>query len=280
VKKVLDFLFGGRKIYIIINVLFAAALAVYVIFDVTFTDFWLFISDASMTLTDILSYYSLLTLPFLIAVNTAAFFEVKKGSKWGIVFSLLFGFVGSFIAVHSVRKDYFGARAINIIFSIYYWVFGIIPAFPYFMGYYTALFCIFAIFFALMFLMLAGVSRVVPTDKLMIANLLVNAGLSAVGEIVLNPDHFGVLYALHDLSLYVGMRDYVIMAALVLVVFLISYAPNYILYKKHRTEKPEHYSFKTHLKKTAAVWFCNLSTMYAICFIIFSGDIIWFVSYD
>ncbi|MDE6709724.1 MAG: hypothetical protein K2J76_04465 [Oscillospiraceae bacterium] len=286
-KKTLDFLFGGRKIYIIINAVFAAALAVFIVFDVTFLDFWLFIADVSSFLCGILIYYSGLALPYLIIVNIIAFLAVKKGSKWGIVFSLLFGFIGSFIAVHSMKKDYFGAKAIKIIFNIYYWIIGVIPFFPFF-SYSIAeveVYCTFAVFFAVMFLMFVGISRVVPTEKLITANLLVNAVLSASAAVIFNPYYFGVYDAVYEISSYAnfieGYSYYKsIIAALVLVIFLIAYAPNYILYSKYRTGKKESYSFKTHLKKTAAAFLCNLSVVYIICFILFSYMIIIYFSYD
>lgn len=286
-KKVLDFLFGGRRVYIIINAVFAAALAVFIIFDVTFLDFWLFIADASMLLNDILFYHSKLTLPYLLIVNIAAFFAVKKGHRSGIVFSVLLGFIGSFIAVHSVKKDYFGTKAVNIIFNIYYWLVGVIPVLPFFSESFAAaeIYCTFAVFFAVMFLMLTGISRVVPTEKLMTANLLVNAVLSAAAAIILNPDYFGVFDAVYEITSYANYLEGYgyyknIIAAAVLAIFLIAYAPNYILYSKYRTGERERYSFKTHLTKTAVVFLCNLSTVCIICFIMFSHMIIMYFNYD
>lgn len=280
-KKALNFLFGGRRVYVTINAVFAAVLAVFIVFDVTFLDLWLFIADASFFLRDILFYHSAIALPYLLIVNIAAFFAVKKGSKWGIAFSLLFGFIGSFIAVHSVKKDYFGAKAVSIIFNIYYWIIGVIPFFPVFSES-TAeveVYCTFAVFFAVMFLMFAGISRVVPTEKLITANLLVNAVLSAAAAVIFNPDYFGVFDAVYEISSGYGYYKNII-AALVLVIFLIAYAPNYVLYLKHRTGEKENYSFKTHLTKTAAAFLCNLSAVYIICFIMFSDMIIIMFSYD
>lgn len=286
-KKALDFLFGGRRVYITINAVFAAVLAVFIVFDVTFLDLWLFIADASFFLSDILLYHSALTLPYLLIVNITAFFAVKKGSKWGIVFSLLFGFIGSFIAVHSVKKDYFGAKAVGIIFNIYYWIIGVIPFFPHFSKSIAQekVYCTFAVFFAVMFLLFAGISRVVPTEKLITVNLLVNAVLSAAAAVIFNPHYFGVFDAVYEILAYANFiegYDYYknIIAALVLVIFLIAYAPNYILYSKYRTGEKESYSFKKHLAKTAAVFLCNLSTVYIICFIMFLHLIIFRVNFD
>ncbi len=273
--KALNFIFGGRRVYITINALFAAALAVFIICDVTFLNFFIFMSDVSMFLSDVLVYRSYLILPYLLVINTAAFFAVKKESKAAIVLSLLFGFIGSFIAIHSIKKDFFGAKAINIIFIIYYWLLGVIPFFP-ILAISTVtveVCCTFALFFAVMFLLFVGISRCVPTEKIITANLSVNAVLSAAAVIVFAyTDAFNAVYEIsshaHFLKEYGSYK--IIPAALSLGIFLIAFAPSYFLYSKYRKGEMEKYSFKTHLAKTAAAFFCSFSTVCIICFIMFS----------
>lgn len=278
-KKALDLFFGGRRVYITINALFAAALAVFVIFDLTFLNFFFFMLDISDFLLDILLSRAYMILPYLLVINTAAFFAVKKGSKAAVVLSLLFGFIGSFIAVQCVKKDFFGAKAINIIFIIYYWLFGVMPFFPT-LAMSTAsgeVCCTFALFFAVMFLLFAGISRCVPTEKIIAANLLVNAALAAAAVIVLTCT--GAADALYELSSHAyyleGYGSYkVIPAVLSLGVFLIAFAPNYFLYSKYRKFEKEKYSLKMHFAKTAAAFFCNFSAVWIMCFIMFSHMII------
>ncbi len=284
-KKALDLFFGGRRVYITINALFAAALAVFVIFDLTFLNFCFFMLDISDFLLDILLSRAYMILPYLLVINTAAFFAVKKESKAAIVLSLLFGFIGSFIAVQCVKKDFFGTKAINIIFIIYYWLFGVMPFFPT-LAMSTAfgeVCCTFALFFAVMFLLFAGISRCVPTEKIIAANLLVNAALAAAAVIVLTctgaADALGALDALYELSsraYYLeGYGSYkIISVALSLGIFLIAFAPNYFLYAKYRKVEKVNYRLKAHLAKTAAAFFCNFGAICIMCFIMFSHMII------
>lgn len=278
-KKALDLFFGGRRVYITVNALFAATLAVFVIFDLTFVNFYFFMSDISMFLLEVLLSRTYLILPYLLVINTAAFFAVKKGSKAAIVLSLLLGFIGSFIAGQCVKKDFFGAKVVNIIFIIYYWLLGVIPFFPMLVMSIAAadVCCTFVLFFAIMFLLFAGISRCVPAEKIIVANLSVNALLAAAAAIFFTcTDAADALYEMSSYAYYLeGYGSYkIIPAALSLGVFLIAFAPNYFLYSKYRKAEKGNYSLKTHLAKTAAAFFCNYNAVYIICFIMFSQIII------
>ena len=279
-KKILNALFGGNRIYITVNLFLAAALILYVLSDLNvynykpfsdsildiliinplddfLFDYWLFVPDMHFLYLGLIIFENtIVTLPILTALNIIAFLAVKHEKKSGIVFSVLLGFIGGFIAANAVNKNYFGAKAINIIFSIYFWIIAVFPG-AILIGHYPKVYLSAVIFPVATFLLCIGVSKYVSSEKLLTVNLMTNAAVVIAACFL--PD--GTLETLNHWSYLYQWRIILIL----IVVFIYAYAPSFILYLKYRKDRNETYSFKTHLYKTLIISVCNFNTLCIFC---------------
>lgn len=118
--------FKKNWVYLAVNTVMAAFMAAVLLCngDDPFNFFFTVIRN-------VLAYALLLFfwvfVPLMIYMGILSYKSVKKNDKDGVIYSLLGGFIGGFIAVRK-NKEFSKARAINIIFSVYIWIFVGYPA--------------------------------------------------------------------------------------------------------------------------------------------------------
>ncbi len=266
-----------KKHYLLVtNIIFAIAYAIFWIFDLTFLDYWLFIADMIFFVRNIVYGNAAIFLPILITMNILSYTTVKAGKKSGVVLSALLGFIGGFIAVHTVKKDYFGAKAINVFFSIYFWIIAVYPNMVEFLLHLGEFFITYAIFLLIIFLFGIKASRVISIEKLLTINLLSNTVLSVIAAFVLNSSYYDLFYKILIEFDKLGWVKYLI----AVIAFVIAILPNIVLYLKNYNNEKENYSFKTHIYKTLIVCICNFQAICVICYSLYVNDIVWLLDYN
>lgn len=118
--------FKKNWIYFAVNILMAAFMAAVLLceggdpFNLVFT-----------LIRNVLIYALIvgcwIVIPFMIYMSILAYKSIKKNNEDGVTYSFLGGFIGGFAAVRK-NKNFSKARAINIIFIIYLWIFIGFPA--------------------------------------------------------------------------------------------------------------------------------------------------------
>lgn len=118
--------FKKNWIYFAVNIAMAAIMAAVLLYE-TNNAFGFICALIRAVLVYALVGSCWILVPLMIYMSILAYKSVKKNNEDGVAYSLIGGFVGGFIAVRK-NKEFSKARAVNIIFSVYLWIFVGFPA--------------------------------------------------------------------------------------------------------------------------------------------------------